>query len=239
MSTPRRKNLKPDDRRAQLLDCAQQLFIAKGYQATTISDVMAMAGVSKGGFYHHFDSKEALLEALATRISEQSMQGVQAILDDPCLDPFARLNTMFRHMRSDKLKIDPDLSRAFEMVFLPGNLQLYDRVRRASFAVVTPALVRILEEGVADGVFSVPDVEAAVAIMLHINTATYDAIAAALAERDTGQMGPALAHLYRMISMQGIAIDRLLGLPDGSISWIEPGTLEKIMHWEKQDAAQA
>ena len=64
----------PGQRREELLDCAQALFLARGYDNTTINDVIARAGVSKGAFYHYFTSKEAMLEALAERFARRSLE---------------------------------------------------------------------------------------------------------------------------------------------------------------------
>ena len=51
----------PGDRRTRVLDAAVELFAEQGYDATSVAQVIARAGVAKGGFYHHFASKEALL----------------------------------------------------------------------------------------------------------------------------------------------------------------------------------
>lgn len=228
--TERRKNLPPEARRTQLVDCAQTLFASKGYEATTIGDVMAMAGVSKGGFYHHFQSKEALLEALAERMARQALATIEPILEDPTLDPFVRLNRILRQLRMRKTEAAPDIGKAFDAAFQPGNIVLFDRIRRAVTAVVAPAISSVIADGVEEKVFDVPDPESCVEIILHLNASAYDAVSAALAERDRGERGPALDRLYRMMEMQGIAVDRLLGLPDGSLTWIEPGTLEKILY---------
>ncbi|AEQ50614.1 TetR/AcrR family transcriptional regulator [Pelagibacterium halotolerans] len=225
----KRKNLTPQARRAQLVDCAQILFATKGYEATTIGDVMAMAGVSKGGFYHHFQSKEALLEALAERMALQALATIEPILEDPWLDPFTRLNRVLRQLRIRKSETAPDVGKAFDAAFQPGNIVLFDRIRRAITAIVAPVISKVIADGVAEKVFDVPDPESCVEIILHLNAAAYDAVSAAMAERDRGERGPALDRLYRMMEMQGIAVDRLLGLPDGSLTWIEPGTLEKIL----------
>jgi AcrR family transcriptional regulator len=58
----------PAVRRAELIDCAQRLFLTRGYERTTINDVIAAAGLSKGAFYHHFRSKEDMLEAIAEQL---------------------------------------------------------------------------------------------------------------------------------------------------------------------------
>ena len=47
--------------RARVLDAAVDLFARQGYDGTSVAQVIARAGVAKGGFYHHFASKEALL----------------------------------------------------------------------------------------------------------------------------------------------------------------------------------
>src|SRR6516164_5841126 len=46
--------------RARLLDAARDVIRAKGYAGSTVDDICAAAGVSKGSFFHHFDSKEEL-----------------------------------------------------------------------------------------------------------------------------------------------------------------------------------
>jgi TetR/AcrR family transcriptional repressor of nem operon len=48
------------DTRTRLLDAARDVIRAKGYTATTVDDICGAAGVTKGGFFHHFASKEQL-----------------------------------------------------------------------------------------------------------------------------------------------------------------------------------
>ena len=64
----------PEVRYAELLDAAQQLFAANGYEKTMIRDIVRKAGVAKGTFYYYFPTKEAALEAImavqATKLVE-------------------------------------------------------------------------------------------------------------------------------------------------------------------------
>ncbi|MFT4074337.1 MAG: TetR/AcrR family transcriptional regulator [Asticcacaulis sp.] len=63
-----RSRTKPADvRQEELMDAALALFVEKGIAATSIDEIVTAAGVSKGGFYHHFASKDALLTALQDR----------------------------------------------------------------------------------------------------------------------------------------------------------------------------
>jgi AcrR family transcriptional regulator len=59
--------------RAALIDVATDLFATNGYDATAIPTVLAAAGVSRGALYHHFESKEALFEAVLKSVEAQAM----------------------------------------------------------------------------------------------------------------------------------------------------------------------
>lgn len=60
------------DLRTRVLDAAVELFAERGYDGTSVSQVITRAGVAKGGFYHHFASKDALLyEVYGDLISRQ------------------------------------------------------------------------------------------------------------------------------------------------------------------------
>ena len=76
----------PAVRRAELLDCAQRLFLTRGYEQTTVNDVIAATGLSKGAFYHHFRAKEDLLEAIAGRFAHDALGFIQALQSDAGLD---------------------------------------------------------------------------------------------------------------------------------------------------------
>jgi TetR/AcrR family transcriptional repressor of nem operon len=58
------------DARRKILDAAFTVIRAKGYSAATVDDLCAAAGVTKGAFFHHFESKEALGVAAADHWSE-------------------------------------------------------------------------------------------------------------------------------------------------------------------------
>ena len=69
-------------REQRILDAAAELLLRYGYDKTTISDVAKTAGVSKGAIYLHFESREALFDALIMRefqhYSVEAMQQFQA-----------------------------------------------------------------------------------------------------------------------------------------------------------------
>lgn len=219
----KRVNLSPEQRRSQLLDCAQALFFERGYEGTTIHDILARAKVSKGGLYHHFHSKEEILEALCVRLAEQSLAQLTDLMALPALTPLSRLNAVLARLRKMKVEDAPALLNAFATLFRPENIVLYYRAHRALVAAVTPVFARIIEEGRLDGTFRVIDSTATAQLLLHMGTATHDVIADALQASSTSRAAEAADALEAALSTQGIAMDRILGVPDGSVHFVEPG----------------
>ncbi|HKC28326.1 MAG TPA: TetR/AcrR family transcriptional regulator [Jatrophihabitans sp.] len=68
------------DTRARVLEAAVELFAQHGYDGTSVSQVITKAGVAKGGFYHHFASKEALLYEVYGDLIGRQLSGMDAIL---------------------------------------------------------------------------------------------------------------------------------------------------------------
>ena len=55
----------------RIVTAAWQLFHEKGYNGTTVDDIIALSGTSKGSFYHYFEGKDALLSSLAYMMDEK------------------------------------------------------------------------------------------------------------------------------------------------------------------------
>jgi AcrR family transcriptional regulator len=82
-------------RRNEILDAAQKLIYTKGYNQMTIQDVLDELKISKGAFYHYFNSKQALLEALIERIQMEANEMLTPIVDDPHLSAMEKLQRYF------------------------------------------------------------------------------------------------------------------------------------------------
>jgi len=82
-------------RRDAFLDVAQRLVQTKGYEAMSIQDVLGELEASKGAFYHYFDSKQALLEAVVERFADGAMASLAPVLNDPELPALRKLEKVF------------------------------------------------------------------------------------------------------------------------------------------------
>jgi AcrR family transcriptional regulator len=218
----------PDVRKNELLDVAAILFFERGYERTTINDIMEKAGVSKGGFYHHFSSKEELLEALATRLAHESVARFEDILEEPSLDALTRLKAFFDRARLIKIEDAPKLRASFDALLKPENIVLHHRISAAVIPVMVPLLTRIIAQGKAEGQFDVPDPKAAAEIVLQLTTSIRDTLFRTIKTLGTPEAASSIDGLEERLRFVGIAIDRILGLPDGSVLHIESGFAQSI-----------
>lgn len=219
----------PTALRRRLLDEAQALFFSRGYDRTSVEDVLAAASSSKGAFYHHFPSKEALLEAMADRLAEESMAEADAVLADPSLGAVEQLGAFFAGSRRFKLAAAPLVRRTLPVLFRPENAALRQRVTAATIARVAPVLAQILERGRREGVFDTPDPLGTAELLLHMGTAAHDTIARSIAVADSGALAEAATMLEQRLRLLEQAFSRVLGLPDGTISLGEPGFAEAVL----------
>ncbi|WFP65439.1 TetR/AcrR family transcriptional regulator [Mesorhizobium sp. WSM4904] len=213
----------PEVRSAELLDCAQRLFFQRGYDDTTVNDIIREAGLSKGAFYHYFASKEALLEALAARIARESLTELEPMLEDPSLDAIGRLNALFSGSQRLNVELAPQLRKTFAVVFRPENVVLFHRIDEAARELALPMIARLLRKGSEEGTFEVPDPIAFADMLLQIRLIFRDVMHRALRQAEGGDLEEAAHLLEERLRIYGIAVDRLLKLPDGTIEAVEPG----------------
>lgn len=224
-----RSYLSADARREQILDCAQTLFFTKGFEATTVQDLMLAAGVSKGGFYHHFAAKEDVLEGVSQRLANVSVQLIMEVMAVPGLTAFERLNQSLRAMRQFKSENAEGILAAFATLLRPENMTLYTRINQVNVEAVLPLFAEIIAAGRKDGSFDVPDAHLAAQAILALGRMSHDAVAAAVASKGTGNGRAANAALNAALDWQGVMIDRILGLPDGSVQYVDPGFVDALL----------
>jgi len=215
-------------RREEILDAAQRLFAERGYDGTSISDIIAVIRVSKGAFYHHFAAKEDLLEGIACRHAEQTAALTHNVLNDETLDCFAKLIGFFGIMRGAKLQNAAELRATFEPMFRPENLALFMRTQRAIHGVVHPLLARLIADGVAERTFDTPDPDNAAGTILHLLTSNRDLVSELYLTRDRLSFERLSRQLLARVTYLGTVIDRILGLPEGSIQLADRSMLNAL-----------
>ena len=223
LEKPARRVLKaPAVRRGELVDAALRLFLSKGYEKTTINDVIAATRLSKGAFYHHFRAKEDLLEEISRAIASKAIADAAGALKGKPIGALERLNALFGELRGWKTQHMGELRALFANILMPENAVLYDRITSASIAALTPILAEIIEQGANEGVFTVEDSRASADSILWFRIATRPVLARAMEMAASGAVDEAVDMLANRLRAEAAIIDRILGLPVGSVDLMGP-----------------
>lgn len=227
-----------DVRRSEILDVAMRLFSKQGYDATSVNQIIATAGISKGAFYHHFGAKEYLIEALAAVYAHEAALAAKPILDDESLDSYSRLTLFLASMRQQKRESVAEIRTTFEPLFRPENIQLYHRTQRVVVDVMRPILADIIARGVAEDCFDTPDPEAAADTILNLTSSMRDDFSAIFSSPSELERRRLIGHVAKRMAYLGTVIDRILGIPEGSIELAKREDIDLMLAgWSTADNA--
>ena len=142
------RNKHPEQTVQLILDTATRLFLQKGYDETTLQDIIDATKLSKGAIYHHFASKEAILIAVVDRIGNFNSAVLAEVRDKKGLTGAEKLRELFRTSMTLSFQ-----GKILHMLpFLIENpkfmaLQMQSILGEAAPDYILP----ILKEGIADG----------------------------------------------------------------------------------------
>lgn len=145
------RNKYPEETVSRILDVAMALFLEKGYDNTSIQDIIdGLGGLTKGAVYHHFKSKEDILSAALDRDNKPLFDQLRAIRDDGRMSGAEKLQALFEaSISGPQMDIWADVAPDVDPT---KNSRLLGLQYRSVFEGTVPDYVLpIIEQGVRDG----------------------------------------------------------------------------------------
>lgn len=105
----------------EIIEASYDLFAEKGYEKTTVSEIIEKAGSSKGGFYHHFKSKEEILEAITFSYVNEVKIYYDEILADEELTFVEKFTESYYKVNQIKRDHLPEWPKMKKMYAFEGN----------------------------------------------------------------------------------------------------------------------
>jgi AcrR family transcriptional regulator len=133
--------------RTRIITTARRSFLAHGFSRFTMDELARELAMSKKTLYAHFDTKDALVEAVLEAKIADFRGGIGAIVDAPALEPAERAHRLISHVVSQMSEVSPVFLRDLERLMPP----LYARVESVRREVLPTVWGRLLEEGIARG----------------------------------------------------------------------------------------
>ena len=159
---------KGQQRKQELLRIAYQLFITKGYEATSIDEIIEQAGIAKGTYYYYFESKEQTLEEVIDMMLEEEAGRAEAIMstDLSIPDKIVGIISALRP-QVNEMPIEDALNR-------PENILMHDKVYKKLIGMVVPVLSEVVDQGVKEGIFACDHIPERVRMLLIISRDLFD-----------------------------------------------------------------
>ena len=142
------RNAHPEETERRILDSARRLFIEKGYERTSVQDILNDLGdLSKGGLYHHFKAKEAILDRLNADDWAQTRRLRDELLSRPDLSALEKLRALIFSSLESTEHLDlvrSQMTALEDPVYFTATMRFWTKGLPESFRV-------LVDEGKRDG----------------------------------------------------------------------------------------
>ncbi len=212
-------------KRNEILEAAQKLIYTHGYEQMSIQDILDELGISKGAFYHYFDSKQALLDGLVDRMLDEAEQVLRPILeaDLPASEKLRRYFDAGGRWKTDRKAFMLDLLRVW---YTNSNALLRQKQEAASIRRIAPMLTEIVRQGIAEGSFTTNHPDQIGSMIWGLAQGVSDQVAELLLTETP--IPDALQRLEAIIGAYSEALVRILGAPVGSLPMLD---IEILKEW--------
>ena len=159
---------KGERRKNELIQIAYKKFLEKGYEQTSVDEIIEAAQIAKGTFYYYFQSKEQMLEEVVEMMLEKGAERAAEVLNSTLSIPekIVSIILAYRPMVNEAV-IQDALNQ-------PGNILLHDRVNKKLIAGAVPLISETVREGIRQGIFDCEQIEERVKMILILSSRIFD-----------------------------------------------------------------
>jgi AcrR family transcriptional regulator len=202
---------------------AQRLVQTKGYEAMSVQDVLNELEASKGAFYHYFDSKQALLEAVIERFADDAIATLAPVLGDREMPALKKLEAIFAGIARWKGDRKDFVLRIIEVWNSDGNAIVREKLRRLTETRLTPLLSPVIKQGIDDGTFAADSPDETAKVLVSLMQGFQHQASDLFVARQAGTV--TFDVVQRSVAANTRAFERILGVPKGSLVLTDEPTL--------------
>ncbi len=216
----------PGTRRNEILDVAQRLVYTRGYEQMAIQDILDELQIAKGTFYHYFNSKQAMLEALIERLTEQAIDVLDPIVHDAQLPALEKFRQFFDTSVRWKTQRKAFLTAVLRVWYTDENVLVREKSNTVAMQQIVPLLTVIIKQGVEEGVLTTPFPEQVGKIIMELFLGLGVSLAQLILQPETDH--DTLQRIETVVNVYTDALERVLGAPTGSLHLVD---IEVFNEW--------
>ena len=214
------------ERKNELLDTAQEIFLTKGYKQTSVESIIKKVGVAKGTFYYYFKSKEDLLDKLVKRMIDKIRVEIKKIVEKKDLDAISKLEKAYSVAGNIKLENIHLIKLMLKILYEKDNLILRYKVYKSNVELVVPEFAKIIEQGVKEKLFNTPYPYEAAKLFFELGSILGDTMSKLFLELD--EKPENMDKVVKEIEVYEDAMERILGAKKGTINIVNREMLKNF-----------
>lgn len=161
--------MKKEERKKELIKIAYKLFITKGYENTSVDEIIASARIAKGTYYYHFDSKEQMLEDVVNMMIDESIERAKKVVESNLELEEKLLYTILA------LRVTKEEQSVEDTINSKENIILHKKINDRIIDEAAPILSKIVREAKEKGIFKCDDnIEERVRMTLILSNEMFD-----------------------------------------------------------------
>ena len=219
---------KGDLKRIQILDTAEKLFFERGYDRTSVQDILDALQMSKGGFYHYFDAKDSVLRAVSERRAQSRFDQLNAAIHGTRRNPVEKLNLVLGMANLFEAEEAPFAALMLKLCYRDKDAAMCAHRRRVLVDGLLPTLNDIIAEGMADGSLHTRHPMESGRLLMLMACDVDDEVCNLLA--DNPDNPDVMLRMLEMLNTWRDSVERLVGAPYGTVVLFEVGHL--ISAWQ-------
>jgi len=159
---------KGEKRKKMLLKIAYDMFLTKGYDNTSIDEIIEKAQIAKGTYYYYFQSKEQMLEEVIDMMIDNETKMAEQIIRTDISVPQKIVGII------TSMKPTEEEQPIKNSLFQDENVLMHHKVRKKLIDTLTPLLSEVIKEGVNEGIFKCDNIPERVKMLLIISDGTFN-----------------------------------------------------------------
>ncbi len=159
-----------EERRNEILDIAEKMFLEKGFENTSTVDIATSINIAKGTLYYHFKTKNEIMNAIIDRRVAHVIEELNGIAENKSVNFLDRIVTVFKMAKFS------DINNEQNLIYLHNaeNNFMHQKMQNAMVEAFLPILIKLSEEGKKEGVINCPYLHQSIEMLLVYGNLIFD-----------------------------------------------------------------